>query len=54
LSQEAVWSGIFAYPEYGQTDVVREMRAQDMLVDHLAVMFPEKGDGEVGHQRAVV
>jgi hypothetical protein len=32
------------YPQYNKFDIISDTNIQDMLVEHLAVMFPEKDD----------
>ena len=37
---------LFLYPQYNKFDIISEANVVDMLVEHLAVIFPEKGDYE--------
>lgn len=40
------WPVLLQYPQYGTYDVLSAAGADDMLVEHLAMAFPEKGDYE--------
>lgn len=39
------WPVLMLYPQYGQLDVIQGVSAGDMVVAHLAEMFPELEDG---------
>jgi tetratricopeptide (TPR) repeat protein len=36
---------LFLYPEYGEHDIVQAAGISDLLVEHAAMMFPEKDEG---------
>ena len=38
------WPVLLQYPQYGTYDVLSAAGVEDMLVEHLAMAFPEKGD----------
>jgi hypothetical protein len=40
------WPVLLQYPQYGTYDVLSAAGVDDMLVDHLAMAFPEKEDAE--------
>jgi hypothetical protein len=40
------WPVLLQYPQYGTYDVLSAAGVEDMLVDHLAMAFPEKEDAE--------
>jgi hypothetical protein len=44
---------LFLYPQYNEIDVVQAASAGDMLVAHLAVMFPELADLPAGSEAPV-
>lgn len=46
VQAETRWPVLLQYPQYGTYDVLSAAGATDMLVEHLAMAFPEKGDYE--------
>ena len=36
---------VFSYPQYNQVEIIQGVAGEDMLVEHLANMFPEKDEG---------
>lgn len=45
-SGDVCWPVLLLYPQYNTFDIVQAAGSADMLVQHLAVMLPEKGDYE--------
>eukprot|EP01034_Spumella_vulgaris_P021428 gene21428-27458_t len=45
-TQSACWPVLLLYPQYNTLDIIQAAGGTDMLVEHLAVILPEKGDYE--------
>ena len=45
VSSSSVWPVLYLYPQYNQIDINHGVNGEDMLVEHMASMFPEPDDG---------
>ena len=45
-SNPPVWPVLYLYPQYNQIDINHGVHGEDMLVEHVAAMFPEEDDGK--------